>query len=64
MIFEWICVDFGVCYMFILFWNGKLIVVCGSIENVFNKVYWVLVYSSVIMLGVLCIYLVLIMFNF
>lgn len=61
---EWTRVDLGARYTFTSPWNGKPIVVRGSIENVFNKAYWASAYSSVITLGAPRTYLVSTTFNF
>lgn len=61
---EWTRVDLGARYTFISPWNGKPIVVRGSIENVFNTAYWASAYSGVITLGAPRTYLVSTTFNF
>lgn len=61
---EWTRVDLGARYTFTSPWNGKPIVVRGSIENVFNKAYWASAYSGVITLAAPRTYLVSTTFNF
>ncbi|WP_456716320.1 TonB-dependent receptor [Bradyrhizobium sp. USDA 4353] len=61
---DWTRVDLGARYTFKSPWNGKPIVVRGSVENVFNKAYWASAYSGVITLGAPRTYLVSTTFNF